>query len=177
MVAFGQVAGSPPSAAARWSYNLAPDSEPEIFRMFAVSATAQSQAIAPERSPRELVVVLDFGSQYAQLIARRVREQHTYCEILRHDIPAKRLQQLAPKGIILSGGPASVYAENAPKCDPELFELGIPVLGICYGINWCAKRLGPTSTRHLCENSAGRTAKSRSATHCLQVCRKKPTSG
>ena len=142
MVAFGQVAGSPPAAAARWSHNLAPDSEPEIFRMFAVSATAQSQAIAPERSPRELVVVLDFGSQYAQLIARRVREQHTYCEILRHDIPAKRLQQLAPKGIILSGGPASVYAENAPKCDPELFELGIPVLGICYGMQLVCEALG-----------------------------------
>lgn len=79
----------------------------------------------------ERVVVLDFGSQYAQLIARRVREQHVYCEIVRHDISAERLAEIAPQGIILSGGPASIYEQNAPRCDPGLFTLGIPVLGIC----------------------------------------------
>ena len=72
----------------------------------------------------EKVLVLDFGSQYAQLIARRVRQQQVYCEIVRHDITAERIRELAPKGLILSGGPASVYEAGAPKCDPEIFRLG-----------------------------------------------------
>lgn len=88
------------------------------------------------------IVVLDFGAQYAQLIARRVREQHVYCQILRHDISAERLAELAPKGIILSGGPSSVYEDGAPKCDPDLFRLGIPVLGICYGMQLMCQALG-----------------------------------
>lgn len=79
----------------------------------------------------EKVLVLDFGSQYAQLIARRVREQRVYCEIVRHDLPMERIRELAPAGLILSGGPSSVYAEGAPRCDPAIFESGIPVLGIC----------------------------------------------
>ena len=82
----------------------------------------------------ERILVLDFGSQYVQLIARRVREQKVFCEIVRNDITAERVRELAPKGIILSGGPASVYADGSPKCDPEIFKLGIPVLGICYGM-------------------------------------------
>ena len=90
----------------------------------------------------EKVLVLDFGSQYAQLIARRVRQQHVYCEIVRHDITAERIRELAPKGIILSGGPASVYEPGAPKCDPEIFRLGIPVLGICYGMQLACQALG-----------------------------------
>jgi GMP synthase (glutamine-hydrolysing) len=90
----------------------------------------------------ERVVVLDFGSQYAQLIARRVREQHVYCEIVRHDIPATRLRELAPRGIILSGGPSSVYEAGAPRCDPALFRLGVPVLGICYGMQLACDALG-----------------------------------
>ncbi len=94
------------------------------------------------RTAAERVLVLDFGSQYAQLIARRVREQQVYCEIVRHDISAKRLRELAPKGIILSGGPASVYEANAPQCDPDLFRLGIPVLGICYGMQLACQALG-----------------------------------
>jgi GMP synthase (glutamine-hydrolysing) len=85
---------------------------------------------------------LDFGAQYAQLIARRVREQGVYCEIVRHDITAARLRELAPIGLILSGGPASVYAPGAPKCDPELFQLGVPVLGICYGMQLMCEALG-----------------------------------
>jgi len=108
--------------------------------MSATAHTAHSSATQP--IDRELVVVLDFGSQYAQLIARRVREQHTYCEILRHDIPATRLRALSPKGIILSGGPASVYANQAPRCDPELFRLGIPVLGVCYGMQLACEAMG-----------------------------------
>jgi GMP synthase (glutamine-hydrolysing) len=90
----------------------------------------------------EKVVVLDFGSQYAQLIARRVREQQVYCEIVKHDIKASRLREMAPQGIILSGGPSSVYEPGAPKCDVELFQLGIPVLGICYGMQLACDSLG-----------------------------------
>ncbi|HVX59538.1 MAG TPA: glutamine-hydrolyzing GMP synthase, partial [Pirellulales bacterium] len=90
----------------------------------------------------EKVLVLDFGSQYAQLIARRVREHNVYCEIVRHNITAERIRELAPKGLILSGGPASVYEAGAPKCDPELFRLGIPVLGICYGMQLACQALG-----------------------------------
>ncbi|RMF37644.1 MAG: glutamine-hydrolyzing GMP synthase [Planctomycetota bacterium] len=86
--------------------------------------------------------MLDFGSQYAQLIARRVREQNVYCEILRHDLPAGQIAARKPAGIILSGGPSSVYAADAPKCDPALFELGIPVLGICYGMQLVCDALG-----------------------------------
>jgi len=90
----------------------------------------------------EKVLVLDFGSQYAQLIARRVRQQQVYCEIIRHDIAAGRIRQLAPRGLILSGGPRSVYEEGAPKCDPEIFRLGLPVLGICYGMQLACEALG-----------------------------------
>ena len=90
----------------------------------------------------ERVIVLDFGSQYAQLIARRVREQHVYCEIVRHDIPAQRVREMAPRGIILSGGPSSVYDAGAPRCDPAIFQLGIPVLGICYGMQLACDALG-----------------------------------
>jgi GMP synthase (glutamine-hydrolysing) len=90
----------------------------------------------------EKVLVLDFGSQYAQLIARRVRQRQVYCEIVRHDLPARRIRELAPRGLILSGGPSSVYDEGAPKCDPEIFRLGLPVLGICYGMQLICESLG-----------------------------------
>ena len=105
--------------------------------MTAADVRASSETLTGQR-----IVVLDFGSQYAQLIARRVREQNVYCQILRHDIAADRIAELAPKGIILSGGPNSVYADGAPKCDPKLFELGIPVLGICYGMQLACEALG-----------------------------------
>ncbi len=99
-------------------------------------------AISTATTHGDRVVVLDFGAQYAQLIARRVREQNVYCEILRHDISADQVARHAPKGIILSGGPHSVYAENAPKCDPAIFELGIPILGICYGMQLICDAFG-----------------------------------
>ncbi|MBU1692758.1 MAG: glutamine-hydrolyzing GMP synthase [Verrucomicrobia bacterium] len=88
------------------------------------------------------IVILDFGSQYTQLIARRVREQQVYCEILRFDTPAGDLAARKPLGIILSGGPASVLAPGAPAGDPALFTLGIPVLGICYGMQLMGRDLG-----------------------------------
>jgi GMP synthase (glutamine-hydrolysing) len=90
----------------------------------------------------ERVLVFDFGSQYGQLIARRVREQNVFCQIVRHGLSAERVRALKPRGIILSGGPASVYEKGAPSCDPGIFELGIPVLGICYGMQLAAHLLG-----------------------------------
>ena len=83
---------------------------------------------------REMIAILDFGSQYSQLIARRVRENHVYSELLAPQTSPARLRELNVKGIILSGGPASVYEGGAPRCDPGVFALGVPVLGICYGM-------------------------------------------
>lgn len=88
------------------------------------------------------ILILDFGSQYTQLIARRVRECRIYSEIHPYDIPADRVKSLSPKGIILSGGPASVYEKDAPLCDPAVLRMGIPVLGICYGMQLIAHSLG-----------------------------------
>ena len=107
-----------------------------------MTMTAASPSQAPRQAAAERVLVLDFGSQYAQLIARRVREQNVYCEIVRHDITAQRVRELAPLGIILSGGPNSVYADGAPQCDPGLFELDLPILGICYGMQLACQALG-----------------------------------
>src|SRR5713101_5779765 len=90
----------------------------------------------------ERILILDFGSQYGQLIARRVREQNVFCQIVRHDLSAERVAELKPKGLIFSGGPASVYEKGAPRCDPRLFDLGIPVLGICYGMQLACQSLG-----------------------------------
>src|SRR4029078_5382148 len=88
------------------------------------------------------VLVVDLGAQYAQLIARRVCEAHVYSEIVPHDLSGKELAAKRQAGIILSGGPLSVYEEGSPQIDPGLFELGVPVLGICYGHQLMAQRLG-----------------------------------
>jgi GMP synthase (glutamine-hydrolysing) len=90
----------------------------------------------------EKILILDFGSQYTQLIARRVRECHVYCELHPFDMALDEIKAFAPTGIILSGGPKSVYEEGAPAIDEELFELGIPVLGICYGMQLMSRHFG-----------------------------------
>jgi len=90
----------------------------------------------------EQIVILDFGSQYTQVIARRIRECNVYSQILRYDTPAREIAALQPKGIVLSGGPSSVYARNAPLPDKKIFALGVPVLGICYGVQLLAQFLG-----------------------------------
>lgn len=105
---------------------------------FEAAARAASEAGA---SDRDTIVVLDFGSQYSRLIARRIRECNVYCEILPHDTPWKTLLKRAPHGVVLSGGPASVYDDGAPRCAPELFSSGVPVLGICYGMHLMARQL------------------------------------
>ncbi len=91
---------------------------------------------------RETIVVMDFGGQYNQLIARRVRECNVYCEVYPHNIRLDKLKEMNLKGIIFTGGPNSVYAEGSPLCDREVFELGVPVLGICYGSQLIAHLLG-----------------------------------
>ena len=91
---------------------------------------------------RQLIVILDFGSQYSELIARRIRETQVYWEVLSYRTTAAQLQQLNPKGIILSGGPNSVYDNHAPQCDPKIWELGIPILGVCYGMQLMVNNLG-----------------------------------
>jgi len=90
----------------------------------------------------EWIAILDFGSQYSQLIARRLRERRVYCELMRYDIPMSQLRERSPNGIILSGGPASVLEEGAPACDPALYDLGVPVLGVCYGMQLMGRDLG-----------------------------------
>jgi GMP synthase (glutamine-hydrolysing) len=91
---------------------------------------------------RDTILILDFGSQYTQLIARRVREQHVYSEIHPFDLPLERIRAMKPRGIVLSGGPSSCYEPGAPTISPEIFALGVPVLGICYGLQLTAKLLG-----------------------------------
>src|SRR3954469_20521336 len=88
------------------------------------------------------VLVVDFGAQYAQLIARRVREAHVYSEIVPHHMPVAEMLAKQPAAIILSGGPSSVYADGAPAIDSAIFTAGVPVLGICYGFQVMAQRLG-----------------------------------
>jgi len=91
---------------------------------------------------RQRIIILDFGSQYSELIARRIRETQVYSEVLSYRTSAAELAKIAPKGIILSGGPSSVYDPKAPLCDPDIWELGIPVLGVCYGMQLMVQHLG-----------------------------------
>ncbi len=91
---------------------------------------------------RQMIAILDFGSQYSELIARRVRETQVYSEVLHYSIAMEDLRKLNPKGIILSGGPNSVYDPYAPKCNPEIWDLGVPVLGVCYGMQLMVQALG-----------------------------------
>ncbi len=95
----------------------------------------------------ELVLILDFGGQYNQLIARRVRECNVYSEVVPFDISLEKIKEKNPKGIIFTGGPASVYGEDAPKCEAEIFSLGIPILGICYGMQLMTQVLGGNVAR------------------------------
>src|SRR6201999_1207460 len=113
-----------------------------------VTASTAATELADESAPVDRptavdeVVVLDFGGQYSQLIARRVRELGVFSELLPHHVGVEEVRRRRPKGLILSGGPASVYAPGAPRLDPALLELGIPVLGICYGMQALVLTLG-----------------------------------
>jgi GMP synthase (glutamine-hydrolysing) len=105
-----------------------------------VSADGDLKLIDPTQE--ELILVLDFGSQTAQLICRRIRDRHVFSQLARHDLTADRIRQLNPKGLILSGGPASVYGTASPQVDPGIFDLGIPILGICYGMQLACQNQG-----------------------------------
>jgi len=94
-----------------------------------------------------MILIIDFGSQYNQLIARRVRESHVYCQIEPPTVGIRTIRELNPEGIILSGGPSSIYEKDSPKIDKKIFQLGIPVLGICYGMHFMADALGGTVKR------------------------------
>ncbi len=103
----------------------------------------RQEEVQPARSPqRETIAVIDYGSQYAQLIVRRVRECQVYAELIPWDAPPEALERLAPRGIILSGGPSSVYDEGAPTLQRHILEYGVPILGICYGMQLLAHTLG-----------------------------------
>ncbi len=106
------------------------------------TTSRQQGNIPPDTHAREAVAVIDFGSQYSQLIARRVRECNVYCELIPYNAPVERFAALNPRGYILSGGPASVYQEGAPQLPSHILESGLPVLGICYGMQLLAHQMG-----------------------------------
>jgi GMP synthase (glutamine-hydrolysing) len=121
------------------------DIEVSTYLEIAKEISGEQPAVTEEAvsgAKREAIIVLDFGSQYNLLIARRVRESHVYCELLPHDTPWEKIAPLNPRGFILSGGPASVYAVNAPLAPSYVYESGLPVLGICYGMQVITKQLG-----------------------------------
>ena len=107
-----------------------------------VSSTSNSDELDLGPINRQMIVILDFGSQYSELIARRIRETQVYSEVLSYRTSVAQLRSLNPKGIILSGGPSSVYDDRAPSCDPGIWDLGIPVLGVCYGMQLMVQQLG-----------------------------------
>jgi len=136
------------------SRRVASSDDLEVSAYLEIAQEKGSATSGPEGSldaTREAVLVVDFGSQYSLLIARRVRECNVYSEIVPYDAPWEKVAHLKPKGIILSGGPASVYDADAPLAPPWVYEQGIPVLGICYGMQVLSHQLGgqvaPTKTR------------------------------
>lgn len=110
-----------------------------------------------DNKPSSIVIILDFGAQYTQLIARRVRECSVYCEILPYDTPIAEVMARSPKGIIFSGGPSSVYEDGAPRCDTAIYDCGVPILGICYGAQLMAYQLGGKVTPGGDQKEFGRT--------------------
>ena len=121
--------------------------------MTPVPAAARAGGVA---AASEEIVVLDYGGQYSQLIARRVRDCGVFSELLPHGVSTDELAARGPRGIILSGGPASVYAEGAPRLDRRLLELGIPVLGICYGMQLLGLAEGARVHQHLPDDRPGK---------------------
>jgi GMP synthase (glutamine-hydrolysing) len=112
-----------------------------------LSALDPTTIVGQDKPQHQMIVILDFGSQYSELIARRIRETQVYSEVLSYHTTIETLQELQPRGIILSGGPNSVYDPRAPLCDPQIWDLGIPVLGVCYGMQLMVQQLGGTVER------------------------------
>jgi len=116
---------------------IAQENKKDDLKLKASSVSAADMVNKPET-----IVIIDFGSQYSRLIARRLRENHAYCEIVSYDSPREICEKFNLKGIILSGGPSSVYEENAPVAPAWVFDSNVPVLGICYGMQLIAHQLG-----------------------------------
>ncbi|MDD4986070.1 MAG: GMP synthase (glutamine-hydrolyzing), partial [Dehalococcoidales bacterium] len=112
----------------------------EIAKMGDKQPASASESAQPAK--KEAIIVIDFGSQYSMLIARRIRECQVYCEMVSYDTPWEKIASLNPKGFILSGGPSSVYQDNAPMAPSYIYESHLPVLGICYGMQVITKQLG-----------------------------------
>ena len=126
---------------------------------------------------QEQLLIFDFGSQYAQLIGRRLRDLNVFCRIVRHDLPASRVAELAPRGIIFSGGPASVYEPKAPHCYPAILNLNIPILGICYGMQLVCQALGGKVKPAPAASLAGPSAASPKARPSSPACPPRPRCG
>ncbi len=127
------------------SHRIATGDDREIATYLEIAQHAEARhpdAESEEPPARDLIVVIDFGSQYSRLIARRIRELKVYCEVLPATTPWPDIQRLRPKGFIFSGGPASVYEKDAPMAPAEVYEAGVPILGICYGMQLLAHQLG-----------------------------------
>ena len=121
------------------------DIEVSTYLEIAKEMTGQQPVPVTESTPaleHEAIVVLDFGSQYSMLITRRIRECNVYCELVPYDTPWEKIETLNPKGLILSGGPASVYDKNSPQAPSYVFEKKLPVLGICYGMQLIVRQMG-----------------------------------
>ena len=125
--------------------------------------------VTEPHAPVRPVLVVDFGAQYAQLIARRVREARVYSEVIPHTATVEDVKARDPQAIVLSGGPASVYADGAPQLNPALFDLGVPVFGICYGFQAMAQALGGTVAR-TGTSEYGRTELKVVGGSCIRVC-------
>ena len=130
------------------THRVATSGDVEVAAYLEIAQEREGRSAAPEpgrgegRGRTDAIVILDFGSQYSRLIARRVREQRVYCELLPHDAAREAIANLNVKGIVLSGGPASVWEPGAPMAPGWVFDLGVPVLGICYGMQLMAHQLG-----------------------------------
>ena len=125
----------------------------------------------------EKVLVVDFGGQYNQLVARRVRECNVYCEIVSYRVGLDAIRAQNPKGIIFTGGPNSVYVDGAPTIDPAIFDLGIPVLGLCYGFQLMTHLLGGQSARRRSVNTAKRWFTSIPSPRSLRTSARRPFAG
>ena len=138
---------SPPNSTLDKSHRVATSNDIELSTYLGIAKQKTGQQPVETKEPavnpeREAIVIIDFGSQYSMLIARRVRELQVYCELVSHDTPWEKIVTLNPKGFILSGGPSSVYDEYAPMAPSYVYESHLPVLGICYGMQVIAKQLG-----------------------------------